>query len=202
MSGTHRSKVCRRPSLPVGEIVLSSPPVPRTCQVTRGGCVPDDVAASNPDDHDASLAGGAWSDGPMADASRLGRHLSDLASSGRNMPRPYARRRAASITSFVTDHDGDFARAGVSADRRASLLVRAARLENVVAWEEWDEVRAIVAGMTFDLAPFLCPAPAVPEPPRTTMRPSRTVRPVWRRGRRRTADENGQRQYAEPIGQG
>ena len=151
--------------------------------------MPDDVAASNPDDHDASLAGGAWSDGPMADASRLGRHLSDLASSGTNMPRPCALRRAASITSVATDHDGDFARAGVSADRRASLLVRAARLENVVAGEEWDQVLAIVAGMTFDPTPVRCPAPAIREPPRSTMGPSRTVRPVWRRGRGHTADE-------------
>ncbi len=105
------------------------------------------------------------------------------------MPRQFARRRATSISSFVTDHDADFARAGLAADRRASLLMRAARLEDAVAWEAWNEVRTIVAGMTFDLAPYLFPAPALFAPPPTEIPPSRTVRVLWRLGRHRTEDD-------------
>ena len=105
------------------------------------------------------------------------------------MPRPFALRRAAAITSFVTNHDADFARAGLAAVRRAVLLVRAARLEDVVAWEEWDEVRAIVAGMTLDLVPYLFPAPAPSEPPPTQLPPSRSVRLFWRLRRHRTGDK-------------
>ena len=143
-----------------------------------------DPVSTGQDDPRAGLW--AWTDGPMADATRLGRHLSDLAGSGSDTPRPFARRRAESITSFLTDHDNDFARAGLAADRRASLLVRAARLEAVVAWEDWDAVRAIVAGMTFGLAPYLFPAraPALGPPPT-----SRNVRLLWRLGRHRTTDD-------------
>ena len=110
--------------------------------------------------HDDPRAGvGAWTDPPLADATRLRPHLNDLARSGSDTPRPFARRRAAAIASFATDHDDDLARAGLAADRRASLLVRAARLEDAVAWEAWDEVRAIVAGMTFHLAAVPVPGP-------------------------------------------
>jgi hypothetical protein len=153
--------------------------------------VQHDPASSSPDDPRA--VGAAWTDGLIADAAGLGRHLHDLAVSDRGMPRQFARRRAASISLFVADHDADFARAGLTADRRASLQVRAVRLEDVVAWEDWDEVRAVVAAMTFDLAPYLFPAPAPPEPPPTEMPSSRTVRVIWRRGRHRTADERGRR---------
>ncbi len=142
-----------------------------------------DPAASGQDDPRAGL--GAWTDGPLADATDLGRHLNNLARNGSDTPRPVALRRAAAITSFATDHDDDFARAGLAADRRASLLVRAARLEDAVAWEAWDEVRAIVAGMTFHLAPYLLAAPALFEPPPT----SRTVRLLWQLGRHDTADD-------------
>jgi hypothetical protein len=156
--------------------------------------VQHDLAASYPDN--PSAVGGTQTHGPMADATRLGRHLSDLARSGRDTPRPFALRRAAAVTSFATDHDDDFARAGLAADRRASLLVRAARLEDAVAWEAWDEVRTIVAGMTFHLAPYLFPAPALFEPPPTKIPPLRTVRVLWRLGRHRTEDkkaEDGER---------
>jgi len=141
----------------------------------------------------------AWTDGPLADATRLGRHLNDLARSGSDTPRPVALRRAAAITSFTTDHDADFARAGLAADRRASLVVRAARLEDAAAWEAWDEVRAIVAGMTFDLAPYLFPAPApAPEAPRTP----RTVRILWRLGRHRTTDDVAEHRERTPSAEG
>ena len=124
--------------------------------------------------HDDPRAGvGAWTDPPLADATRLRAHLNDLARSGSDTPRPFARRRAAAIASFATDHDDDLARAGLAADRRASLLVRAARLEDAVAWEAWDEVRAIVAGMTFHLAAYLFPAPALSRRPQQ-IRPRQT----------------------------
>jgi hypothetical protein len=156
----------------------------------------DPVASS----HDDPRAGvWAQTDGPLADATRLGRHLSDLARSGTDTPRPFARRRAASITSFLTDHDNDFARAGLAADRRASLVVRAARLEAVVAWEDWDAVRAIVAGMTFGLSPYLFPARApAPEPPPT----SRNVRLLWRLGRHRTTDDVAEGGERNPSAEG
>jgi hypothetical protein len=156
-----------------------------------------DLAASYPDN--PSAVGGTQTHGPLADATRLGRHLSDLARSGSDTPRPFALRRAASITSFATDHDDDFARAGLAADRRASLLVRAARLEDAVAWEAWDEVRAIVAGMTFGLAPYLFAARApVPEPPPS----SRAVRVLWRLGRQRTADDATEHSERNPSAKG
>ena len=149
-----------------------------------------DLAASGQDDPRAGL--GAWTDRPLADATYLGRHLNNLARSGSDTPRTAALRRAAAITSFATDHDDDFARAGLAADRRSSLLVRAARLEDAVAWEAWDEVRAIVAGMTFHLAPYLFPGPALVEPPPTTISPSRNVRVLWRLGRHRTEDNKAE----------
>jgi hypothetical protein len=96
------------------------------------------------------------------------------------MPRPSALMRATSITPFITDHDNGLARARLSAEGRAPLLVGAARRADFVALGARDEVRAIVAKVTVDIVPCRVPAPS--EPPRSEASapgqepPSRTVR--------------------------
>jgi len=134
-----------------------------------------------------SVADGAVPVGPMADATRPGRHLRHLAGSGKNVPRPSAFRRATSITPFITDHDNDLARARLSAEGRASLLVGAARRADLVALGARDEVRGIVAGVTFDIVPCRLPAPSEPPPSEASAPgqepPSRTVRLLRRHGR-------------------
>ena len=123
----------------------------------------------------------------MAEATRPGRHLRHLASGGKNVPRPSAFRRAASITPSITDHDDGLARARLSAEGRASLRVGAARRADLVAFGARDEVRTIVAGLTFDTAPCRVPARSEPPPSEASAPgqepPPRTVRLARRRGR-------------------
>jgi hypothetical protein len=145
--------------------------------------VPHDPAYS--DRARVSVADRSVPVGPMADATRPGRHLRHLARSGKDVPRPSAFRRAASITPFITDHDNG--RARCAAEGRASLLVGAARRADLVALGARDEVRAIVAGVTFDIAPCRVRAPSELPPSEASGPgqdpPSRTVRLLRRHGR-------------------
>ena len=123
---------------------------------------------SDPTDAAGAIMGPAC--GPRAQTTRVCRCLGDLARSPSEMRRPFAARRAEAVILFVRQGENDFARAGLSVERRASLVVRAATLRDAVASENWDEVRATAREIAMDLGAYISVGranddPATPAPP-------------------------------------
>jgi hypothetical protein len=113
--------------------------------------------------------------GPRADATRLHRHLKDLARSGPKMPRAFAARRAESVIVFLQQHEADFARAGLPVERRASLVVRSATLRDAIASQNWDEVRVTAGEIAMDLGAYVSAGPIDDAPPTPNSPVSRTA---------------------------